>query len=73
MSVFWHAGEFGTGEEWQVLLKTTEDRYPELEKHLIEHHEWTNPEVTAIPLIAGAEPYLAWVARTATGEHQLRP
>jgi periplasmic divalent cation tolerance protein len=56
-----------------VLLKTTEDRYSELEKHLIEHHEWTNPEVTAIPLIAGAEPYLAWVARTATGEHQLRP
>ena len=22
-SVFWHQGEFGTGEEWQVVLKTT--------------------------------------------------
>jgi periplasmic divalent cation tolerance protein len=34
-SVFWHLGEFGTGEEWQVVLKTTEERYPELEKHLV--------------------------------------
>ncbi|ARX80610.1 cation tolerance protein CutA [Streptomyces alboflavus] len=31
-SVFWHAGEFGTGEEWQLLLKTTVEQYPELEK-----------------------------------------
>ncbi len=27
-SVFWHLGEFGTGEEWQLLLKTRADRYP---------------------------------------------
>jgi periplasmic divalent cation tolerance protein len=51
-SVFWHLGEFGTGEEWQVLLKTTEQRYPELEMHIVERHEWTNPEITAIPLVA---------------------
>lgn len=63
-SVFWHLGELGTGEEWQVFLKTTEESYPLLEAHLIEHHEWTNPEVTAIPLAAGAAPYLAWVANT---------
>ena len=29
-SVFWHLGEFGTGEEWQLLLKTTAERYPAL-------------------------------------------
>jgi periplasmic divalent cation tolerance protein len=63
-SVFWHLGEFGTGEEWQVILKTTEDRYPELERHLVEHHEWTNPEITAVPLAAGLAPYLDWVERT---------
>jgi periplasmic divalent cation tolerance protein len=63
-SVFWHSGEFGTGEEWQVVLKTTEERYPELEKHLVERHEWTNPEITAIPIVAGLAPYLDWVERT---------
>lgn len=63
-SVFWHQGEFGTGEEWQVILKTTDERYEELERHLVEHHEWTNPEITAIPVAAGLAPYLDWVERT---------
>jgi periplasmic divalent cation tolerance protein len=63
-SVFWHLGEFGTGEEWQVVLKTTESRYAELEQHLVNHHEWTNPEITAVPVVAGLAPYLEWVERT---------
>lgn len=67
ISAFWHLGEFGTGEEWQVILKTTDVRYPELEKHIVERHEWTNPEITAIPLVAGLAPYLEWVER-ATSE-----
>lgn len=66
-SVFWHKGEFGTGEEWQVILKTTADRYPDLEKHIVDRHEWTNPEITALPFAAGLAPYLKWVERT-TGE-----
>lgn len=60
-------GEFGTGEEWQVIFKTTKDRYPQLEAHLIKHHEWANPEVTAVSLVSGSESYLEWVVRTATG------
>ena len=63
-TVFWHLGEFGTGEEWQVVLKTTEERYAELEKHLVERHEWTNPEITAFRIAAGLGPYLDWVERT---------
>jgi periplasmic divalent cation tolerance protein len=63
-SVFWHKGEFGTGEEWQVVLKTTADRYTELEAHLLTQHGWENPEVTAIPLAAGSASYLAWVRST---------
>jgi periplasmic divalent cation tolerance protein len=61
-SVFWHQGEFGQGEEWKVSFKTTEERYPELEAHLIANHEWTNPEVTAVPLRASAA-YVEWVER----------
>jgi periplasmic divalent cation tolerance protein len=63
-SAFWHLGEFSTGQEWQAVLKTTDARYPELEKHLVERHEWTNPEITAIPLAAGLAPYMEWVKRT---------
>ncbi|MGH3622991.1 MAG: divalent-cation tolerance protein CutA [Sciscionella sp.] len=63
-SVFWHVGKFGTGEEWHTVLKTTEHQYPHLEQHLLDNHEWTNPEVTAVPLAAGTTAYLDWVRRT---------
>lgn len=62
--VFWHLGEFGMGEEWQPLLKTRADRYPALEAHLLEHRPWDRPEVSAVPIVAGAEGCLRWVAQS---------
>jgi periplasmic divalent cation tolerance protein len=63
-STFWHEGKFGTGEEWTVSFKTTTERYSDLEAHLIEHHEWTNPEVTAVPISHASATYVEWVERT---------
>jgi periplasmic divalent cation tolerance protein len=62
-SVFWHKGEFGQGEEWTVSFKTTAARYAALETHLIEHHEWNNPEVIAVPLARASAAYVKWVER----------
>ncbi|TDC60340.1 divalent-cation tolerance protein CutA [Micromonospora sp. KC207] len=64
ISVFWHEGRQGTGEEWQVLLFTTAARYPELEQHLLGAHQWSNPQVTAVPIVEGSREYLAWLARS---------
>ncbi|MGN9920399.1 divalent-cation tolerance protein CutA [Micromonospora palomenae] len=63
-SVFWHEGVFGIGQEWQVVLKSSSQRYQELESYLRDHHEWANPEIIAVPVVTGSEPYLAWVRRT---------
>jgi periplasmic divalent cation tolerance protein len=64
VSVFWHAGEYGEGEEWQVLLKTTEARYPELEAHLLSAHPWESPELGAVPIVAGSARYLEWLDKS---------
>ncbi|WP_406199730.1 divalent-cation tolerance protein CutA [Streptomyces sp. NBC_01017] len=61
-SAFWHNGEFGTGEEWQLLLKTTRARYPELEAHLLANHPWRNPEIAAVAIETGAQGCLDWIA-----------
>ncbi|MFG3406499.1 divalent-cation tolerance protein CutA [Streptomyces sp. NPDC048142] len=61
VSVFWHLGEYGTGEEWQLLLKTTTERYAELEAHLLERHPWDNPELCAVPIVEGADRCLDWI------------
>jgi periplasmic divalent cation tolerance protein len=63
-SVFWHQGEFGSGEEWQLVLKIRADRYDEVEAHLLKHHRWQNPEVSAVPIVAGANGYLHWLETT---------
>lgn len=63
-SVFWHQGEYGESEEWQVTLKTAAARYAELEAHLRLEHSWDNPEIAAVAIVAGSADYLAWIDRT---------
>jgi periplasmic divalent cation tolerance protein len=63
-SFFWHDGQMGEGEEWQVTLKTTADRYPALEAHLLREHPWRNPELTAVPIAAAPDEYKAWLDKT---------
>ncbi|MCG5219382.1 divalent-cation tolerance protein CutA [Streptosporangium sp. KLBMP 9127] len=65
-SVFWHLGKLGEAEEWQVVLKATAARYPELEAHLIAQHPWDNPEVTFTSIDGGSTAYLDWLGRTTT-------
>nr|WP_028797686.1 divalent-cation tolerance protein CutA [Streptomyces purpureus] len=60
-SVFWHLGEYGTGQEYKVLLTTTTDRYAELEAHLLAQHPWDNPELIAVPIQAGSARVLEWI------------
>ncbi|MDX5565642.1 divalent-cation tolerance protein CutA [Streptomyces sp. ID05-04B] len=68
ISAFWHNGEFGTGEEWQLLLKTQQARYAELEAHLLEHHPWKNPEIAAVPIVAGSDACLKWLTANTAPE-----
>ncbi|GAA2999605.1 divalent-cation tolerance protein CutA [Actinokineospora diospyrosa] len=63
-SVFWHLGELGEGQEWQVILKTTSVRFVELRDHLLAEHPWENPEISAVQMVAGASAYFDWLDRT---------
>lgn len=60
-SVFWHNGELGEGEEWQVVLSTTAEAYPDLQEHLIEAHPWRNPEITAVGIERAPDAYTRWL------------
>lgn len=63
-SFFWHLDEYGEGEEYKIILMTTVEGYGALEKHLIQQHQWENPEITAVPLVAGSTAYLGWLKET---------
>ncbi|HTX24637.1 MAG TPA: divalent-cation tolerance protein CutA [Steroidobacteraceae bacterium] len=52
-------------EESEVLLiiKTLKDRYEALEMRLKALHPYEVPEIIALPILAGSERYLAWMAQ----------
>ncbi|QSB14156.1 divalent-cation tolerance protein CutA [Natronosporangium hydrolyticum] len=63
-SMFWHHGEFGSAQEYQVIFRTTASCYQALQQHLIDNHPWKNPEVTAVSLAAASPQYARWVEQT---------
>ncbi|MEV3930230.1 divalent-cation tolerance protein CutA [Streptomyces sp. NPDC049944] len=61
-SVYRWEGAVESAEEWQVVFKTTAQRYDELEARLLTAHEYTTPEIIAVPVVRGSDRYLAWVS-----------
>jgi periplasmic divalent cation tolerance protein len=48
-------------EEYPLLIKTTGDRYADLETLLRQQHPYELPEVVALPVDNGLPAYLDWV------------
>jgi periplasmic divalent cation tolerance protein len=47
--------------EIPVLIKSTQDRFPALERAIREHHPYSLPEIIAWPIEHGFSEYLNWV------------
>ena len=60
-SIFRWENKINVENECLMLIKTTLERYPELEAVIRRHHSYTIPEIIALPVIAGSAPYLEWV------------
>ncbi|HEX5092137.1 MAG TPA: divalent-cation tolerance protein CutA [Burkholderiales bacterium] len=61
-SVYRWKEEVQHDEEHPVLIKTTYERYPELEAEIRALHPYELPEIIAVPIERGLPGYLAWVA-----------
>lgn len=55
-------GKVEQATEVPVVIKTTVQRYPELEAALRACHPYELPEIIAVPLACGLPAYLEWVA-----------
>ena len=60
-SIYRWQGEVRSEGEVLVILKTTADCVERLRARLVELHPYDVPEVVALGVEAGHEPYLAWV------------
>lgn len=48
-------------EEFLLVIKTKKRLYKKLESAILEKHEYTLPEIIAIPVEKGYDKYLKWV------------
>lgn len=48
--------------ECLLIVKTNQTRLPALQAELARLHSYEVPEILAVPVAAGAESYLAWLA-----------
>ena len=66
-SVYVWEGEVQIDDEHLLLIKTTEDKYEELEKFITENHSYEVPEIVAVNAEKVAEPYLRWLDENLIG------
>jgi periplasmic divalent cation tolerance protein len=65
-------GAVQNDDEFRLLLKTTEDRYPEVEAAILELHSYDLPAIVAFDITKGYGPYADWVSDNASGERNLQ-
>lgn len=62
-STYWWEGRVTTDTEALLIFKVPQARVQALMTRLKELHPYELPEILALPVESGFEPYLAWVAR----------
>ncbi len=67
-SIYRWKGEVCDDPEVLLVVKTTAARFEALRSRVVALHPYETPEVLALPVEAGSEPYLRWlVAESAPG------
>jgi periplasmic divalent cation tolerance protein len=68
-SVYRWEGKVTRDSEALMIIKTTDERYAELERRVRQLHSYSTPEVVALRIERGSEQYLNWLRdSTATDE-----
>src|SRR4051794_30861910 len=61
-SVYAWKGETQSEPEVLVLAKTTRNNFAELERQVRALHSYETPEIIALPIVTGSQPYLEWLS-----------
>ena len=61
-SIYWWKGELCRESELLLVMKTRADLFDSLKERILSLHPYELPEIVALPIAAGHEPYLKWIA-----------
>jgi len=60
-SIYRWKGEVCDDSECLMIVKTVSENFETLERRVKELHPYDVPEIIALPIVKGYEPYLKWV------------
>lgn len=60
-SIYRWQGATESSQEWACTIKTRRDLFPQLESVIQSLHPYDEPEIVALPMVAGSAGYLKWV------------
>jgi periplasmic divalent cation tolerance protein len=60
-SKFWWTGKIHTADEALLAVKTKKGVLRELIKKVKAVHQYTNPEIIALPIIGGSKEFTKWI------------
>ncbi len=67
-SHYWWDEAVNRSQEKQLLIKTMESRYAELERKILEKHSYECPEIILLPIEGGFSGYLDWIKAESSEE-----
>ena len=65
-SIYRWKDQIEEASEWLLVIKSRRDLFPSLCAAIQNLHTYEIPELVALPIIEGSEPYLAWLDRELT-------
>ena len=63
-SHYWWQGKIESGAEVLLIFKTAKTKLAALEKLILSKHPYDTPEFLVLPLRAGSQKYLGWLAES---------
>ena len=67
-SVYSWEGKVSKDQETLLIIKTTGERYEELQRRILELHSYTTPEIIAAKIERGSNAYLEWLRQSVAVE-----
>ena len=63
-SYYYFKGETHLDEEGMLVIKTTQDLFPQVSEIIADLHTYEVPEILMFPVAEGADPFLDWIRQS---------
>lgn len=62
-SFFWWKNKIENAPEFQLVIKTIESNYLEIETYILHNHSYDTPQIISIPILGGSRDYIDWLQK----------